>query len=219
MPEFKTLPIKQERALKLCSIDFSIEHLLANNIDISSPALTENYVRDVLEKHQAYVAYGGYLEKRNIYQTSDHFNNSAPVEEIRNIHLGIDFWAPGGTKVIAPFKGKVHSFANNNILGDYGPTIILEHETKNGIFYTLYGHLSLDSLKNLEVGDLILPNQKFASFGGPEVNGNYAPHLHFQVIFNLEGMHGDYPGVCCQKDLAHYSSNCPDPMEFIKRLE
>ena len=52
--------------------------------------------------------------------------------------------------------------------------------------------------------------------GGTEVNGDYAPHLHFQIIKDIEGFEGDYPGVSSQNNLAYYSDNCPDPNLILK---
>jgi hypothetical protein len=46
--------------------------------------------------------------------------------------------------------GTLHSFNFNAGFGDYGPTIILEHNVENQTFI-LYGHLSLDSLEDPNV--------------------------------------------------------------------
>ena len=86
---------------------------------------------------------GKYNEDRTIYTAKQYLGKNP-----RTIHLGIDLFAPPGTKILCPVDGKVHSFQNNQGEGDYGPTIILEH---NG-FYTLYGHLTLSSIENLEIG-------------------------------------------------------------------
>lgn len=55
-----------------------------------------------------------------------------------------------------------------------------------------------------------------ASIGNSEVNGDYAPHLHFQIIKNIEDYWGDYPGVCNTNDLNFYIENCPDPNLLLK---
>ena len=52
--------------------------------------------------------------------------------------------------------------------------------------------------------------------GYSEVNGDYAPHLHFQIIKNIENFEGDYPGVTSQNNLAFYRANCPDPNLVLK---
>jgi hypothetical protein len=45
-----------------------------------------------------------------------------------------------------------------------------------------------------------------------EENGGWPPHLHFQIIRDMEGFLGDYPGVAKKSELDHYQNNCPDPM-------
>jgi hypothetical protein len=50
------------------------------------------------------------------------------------------------------------------------------------------------------------------------VNGDYAAHLHFQIIKDLQGFVVDYPGVCSKQDLEFYEGNCLD-LEVLLRLE
>ena len=109
----------------------------------------------------------------------------------------------------------MHSVQNNDNFGDYGPTIILEHNYNQNSFYTLYGHLSLSSLQ-IPIGKKVLKGEEIAILGDAEVNGDYAPHLHFQIIKDLEGRSGDYPGVCSKKDLEVFKKNCPDPNLLLK---
>ncbi|WP_415038848.1 peptidoglycan DD-metalloendopeptidase family protein [Flavobacterium sp.] len=113
-------------------------------------------------------------------------------------------------------KGTVHSFDYNAGVGDYGPTIILEHTVEAQQFYTLYGHLSLESIEEIEIGDVYRKGQQLATLGDASVNGDYAPHLHFQIIKDIEDWFGDYPGVCSEKDVAFYLENCPDPDLLLK---
>lgn len=191
-----------------CILDLSINNKELHHVKIGNPDLCQGYIDKVLERGKAQVAFGGYLEKRNLYSNNDNFSE---LNAKRNIHLGIDFWTKAGTKVIAPIKGKVHSFQNNNATGDYGPTIILEHDYENIKFHTLYGHLSIQSLENLTIGQIVDTNQTIATLGTPDINVNYAPHLHFQIIIDIQGKKGDYPGVCSADTLDFYSKNCPNP--------
>jgi murein DD-endopeptidase MepM/ murein hydrolase activator NlpD len=80
----------------------------------------------------------------------------------------------------------------------------------------LYGHLSLDSLNGKKVGDFVEKGKQIATLGLPPINGDYAPHLHFQIIIDMENKKGDYPGVCSSKTLAFYLQNCPDPNLLLK---
>jgi len=174
----------------------------------------EKYIFNYLKEKNAKVAYGGYIEGRFLYQRSSIFFDESKPE--RNIHIGLDLWTEAGTTVLAALDGKVHSFKNNEGLGDYGPTIILEHEVENEKFYTLYGHLSLESIENLNIGDNFKKGEKIATLGEASVNGDYAPHVHFQIIHNIQDYWGDYPGVCNTKDLNFYIENCPDPNLLLK---
>jgi len=131
--------------------------------------------------------------------------------EPRNIHLGIDIWGEADTPVYAPMQGIVHSFNFNNAFGDYGATIILQHAIEGFYFHTLYGHLSLKSIQNLKQGETVEKGQWIASLGEAEENGHWPPHLHFQIVIDMQGMKGDYPGVCKYSEREAYLANCPDP--------
>ena len=174
----------------------------------------ENYIESYLQKNNAKVAFGGYNEVRSLYKRSSIFKSETQLE--RNIHIGLDFWIKAETPVLAAIDGRIHSFKNNLGLGNYGPTIILEHEIENVIFYTLYGHLSEESLIDLYVGKTFSKGEKLATLGNFPINGDYAPHLHFQIIKNICENQGDYPGVCNEKDLDFYLNNCPDPNLLLK---
>lgn len=193
---------------RLLLMDFT-----SNNISLSEAVFTDTtsfstYIKKELQRAEAIYGIGGYAEHRVIYQRSQVFDTDA---EPRRLHLGMDIWGKPNTRVMAPMDGLVHSFAFNNAFGDYGATIILSHRLNGISFYTLYGHLSLASIKNLRVGERIMKGDVFAAFGIPQENGQWPPHLHFQVIKNMQGMEGDYPGVCKYSEKEHYLENCPDP--------
>jgi murein DD-endopeptidase MepM/ murein hydrolase activator NlpD len=196
------------------AIDLSTENTDKLHLDLTNAHLFETFIENHLEANQAKIAYGGYIEKRNLYKRSVVFQQ--PETDARNIHLGLDLWIKAGTAVLAALDGKIHSFQNNHLLGDYGPTIILEHQIEGLIFYTLYGHLSLESLNHIKIGQLVKQSETIAFLGKPPINGDYAPHLHFQIIKDLEGKFGDYPGVCAAKDVSYYKHNCPDPNLLLK---
>ncbi|MCC9074357.1 peptidoglycan DD-metalloendopeptidase family protein [Flavobacterium sp. F-65] len=223
MPSLETV-LKNVPPVKVINPTIDYSQYIPLDLSISNQELAKSkpktatdfevYIENLLAQAKAKVAFGGYLEERNIYKRSENFNNSTTAE--RNIHLGLDLWIKAGTPVFAAFDGIVHSFKNNTGLGDYGPTIILKHTIKNHIFYTLYGHLSLESIVNLKVGAVFLREQILGTLGEPSVNGDYAPHLHFQIIKNIGDNFGDYPGVCSKIDLDYYTNNCPNPNLVLK---
>lgn len=185
---------------------------VVDNIDLFC-----DYVDRQLADQYAGYGIGGYNEHRTIYSRSRLFDNSDPDAEPRRLHLGIDIWARAGTKVMTPLNGVLHSKANNKAKGDYGATIILEHKSANSVFYSLYGHLSLNSLDFHEEGDHIEAGTAIAEFGGIEENGYWPPHLHFQLIKDLKGSRGDYPGVCRFSEREFWLQNSPDPAPLLKR--
>ncbi len=186
--------------------------LSAANTDLNSEifgnivAFTE-YIDAKLEGK---IGYGGYLEHRVIYEAHDNFATAS--SDFRNIHLGMDFWTKAGTPVFAPLDGIVHSFQVNPGSGNYGPTIILYHPAEE--IYSLYGHLASADLAQIQIGDSIVQGQELCHLGEAHENGNWPPHLHFQLIRDLQGMNGDYPGVCSQRDVDFYRDNCPDPTKY-----
>lgn len=155
----------------------------------------------------------GYGENRAIYDTPI-FN--PPGSEPRTIHLGLDVFALPGTRVYSPLDGVVHSFQRNDSAKDYGPTIVLEHEVSPDLtVHTLYGHLSLDSLDGLAPGKPVLKGEEIARLGSNDVNGGWAPHLHFQVMLDLMDKQGDFPGVCRKSEQEDWLRLCPDPKAFL----
>ncbi len=193
-------------------MDFSGANTRLKSIDIENTSSLDKYISNLIVSGNYLYGYGGYLEDRDIYKRSPLF---AEGEEHRTIHLGVDIWTPTGYPFYFPLNGKVHSFKNNNNYGDYGPTIIIEHLLEGMKFYTLYGHLSEDSIKNLSVGQEVKAGEKGGNIGKASENGNWPPHLHFQVIGDIMGYAGDFPGATTQKNLEKYKLICPDPGDFF----
>lgn len=199
---------------KLLPLDFT-----QNNKELTAEVLSDTnkfsaYINNKLQSAGCKYGIGGYAEHRTVYSRSKHFDSPIDGEEPRRLHLGIDIWGSVNTPVMAPLNGIIHSFAFNNHFGDYGATIILTHNLDGIAFHTLYGHLSLNSLKNLQEGHLVKRADVFAEFGMQFENGHWPPHLHFQLIIDMHEMKGDYPGVCKFSEREKYLNNCPDP-DFI----
>ncbi|TVR42630.1 MAG: peptidase M23 [Bacteroidia bacterium] len=176
----------------------------------------ESHIRSVMEALQARYAYGGYMEDREVYRRSKLFAGRG--DRARSIHLGIDVWAPERTFVHLPFDGLIHSFQNNDTFGDYGPTIIVQHRLNQKDFFTLYGHLSVDSLDGLEAGMPVKAGNVLGRLGNPSENGSWPSHLHFQIITDMLGKRGDFPGVAFREEMTEYKKLCPDPAVFFTGL-
>ena len=196
------------------ALDLSVSNIELSKIDIKNPTIFNAFIENLFQESDTKVAFGGYNEKRFLYNQSGLFNDDPTYE--RNIHIGLDLWIKAGTPVLAAVDGKIHSFKNNIGTGDYGPTIILEHQLDGINFYTLYGHLSSESIIDIKIGTHVKQGCEIATLGEATVNGGYAPHLHFQIIKNIGNYLGDYPGVCSEKDLNYYLKNCPNPNLLLK---
>lgn len=193
---------------RLFPLDFTAANTELSTAIIADTQKFTNWVNDKLKANGCRYGIGGYLEHRTIYAVSAHFDTE---DEPRRLHLGVDIWGPDGTPIYSPFDGKVHSFQDNNNVGDYGPAIILEHDLDGLTLYSLYGHLSRKSLDGLTVGMPVKKNQRIAALGNNTENGQWPPHLHFQLMFDMEGRFGDYPGVCKYSEMEKYMANVPDP--------
>ncbi len=192
-------------------MDFTTRNEELSKVDLSKTAIFNDFVLSHLKHSGKRYGYGGYLENRVIYKRSAHFQQTEP----RCYHLGMDVWTDAFHPVYAPLDATVHSFADNNNFGDYGPTIILEHQLKGHSFYTLYGHLSVKSLQNLSLGMKIKKGEKFCELGPFPENGDWPPHLHFQLVTDMLGKKGDFPGVCSSSELDLYREICLNPSVFI----
>ncbi|MGB3590239.1 MAG: peptidoglycan DD-metalloendopeptidase family protein [Nonlabens sp.] len=193
------------------AIDLSVDNPHWDEHDITDVEVFEAYLNLQRRVTGKYIAYGGYLEQRSLYKNSSRFND----ETIRDIHLGLDLWAPTGTAVHPYMDGRVHSYSNNLGSGNYGPTIILEHQVGVEKIYSLYGHLSLDSIYGLKVGLRFRESETLARLGSTKVNGGYSPHLHFQLMTTMDGYTGDFPGVCTINEIAKYQRIIKDPLKAI----
>lgn len=199
----------------------STDRLLAMDFTASNPALTTGllnntdaftrWVEQQLVSYDALYGIGGYAEHRTIYRRSVLFDPVTEGEEPRRLHLGTDIWGKPHTAVYAPMDGIVHSFGFHDQPGDYGATIILTHRLEDIYFYSLYGHLSLNSIRNLKEGTRVVKGNVIAEFGLPFENGHWPPHLHFQLITDLGGRKGDYPGVCRYSERQDWLERSPDP--------
>lgn len=207
-----------EKTDKLLLLDFSDKNEEMNTELWNNTDLFIGYINSKLEAAGAKYGIGGYAEQRNFYARSKVFN-TGDQEEPRRLHLGVDIWGKPYTKVMAPMDAIVHSFDFNDDYGDYGATIILTHQLEGYSFHTLYGHLSLNSIKNLREGDSIYKGDVFAEFGIPFENGSWPPHLHFQIIANMDRGKGDYPGVCKFSEKDSYLSNSPDPDLILQMMQ
>ncbi|MBU6245848.1 MAG: aminotransferase class III-fold pyridoxal phosphate-dependent enzyme [Actinomycetales bacterium] len=155
------------------------------------------------------VLLGRYGEERNVYQDEAFDPHGASA---RTIHLGLDLFAPAGSAVFAPLDGVIEAFADNHTWLDYGPVLILRHETDDGTpFWTLMGHLSRASMASWQVGRQVSAGEQVATVGTPEENVGWPPHVHLQVLTDLCGMGTDVYGVAPRDEGSLWRGISPNP--------
>ncbi|MDE3145159.1 MAG: peptidoglycan DD-metalloendopeptidase family protein [Bacteroidota bacterium] len=216
---------------KLLLMDFTEKNKTLSEEIFSDTEKFSQYIDQQLIAANAKYGIGGYDELRTVYARSNVFDTSPQplsfregqeaesINEPRRLHLGIDIWGKTGTTVFAPFGGVIHSFAFNDHYGDYGATIILQHQIKAFTFFTLYGHLSLRDIQHLKEGKFVSMGEEIGHFGEVKENGNWPPHLHFQIIIDMQNCKGDYPGVCKLSEREKYLINCPDPDIILQLMK
>jgi len=216
------------RTEPLLVFDLSIGSFLVAALDDPSAtaAFTERIFAAMKEAGVA-VGVGRYNEARLLYSDPLFAQPSNELPTRRTVHIAMDLFQPAGAPIFAPLDGAVHSYGNNAGYQDYGPTIILQHviprqeagepaimandASGDLVFYTLYGHLSLEALEGLYPGKIIQKGEQFATMGDFPINGDWPPHLHFQIITDMLGMSCGFPGVATPSERALWLSLSPDP--------
>ncbi len=201
---------------KLLLLDFTAANTDITDEIVNDTAKFSTYINHKLQTSNAKYGIGGYNEHRTVYSRSTVFDDGS---EPRRLHLGVDIWGEAATPVFAALDGVVHSFAFNNNYGDYGATIILQHQLDGLVFHTLYGHLALQDLDGLYEGKPVAKGELVAHFGLPLENGEWPPHLHYQLIIDMQYKKGDYPGVCKFSERDQYLNNCPDADLILQMLQ
>ena len=200
---------------RLLLLDCSATNTSLNEAVAKGSVYFAAFIKEQIDHAGALYGIGGYDELRDFYSVSEVFNS---IDEPRRLHLGIDIWGRAGTPVYAPLGGVLHSVGFHQEKGNYGAVILLQHQIKATTFYTLYGHLSLEDIQHLKPGKFISVGETIGHFGIAEENGYWPPHLHFQIIKELDNYSGDYPGVCKMSERKRYLENCPDPDIILQML-
>ncbi len=201
---------------EMCVLDLSVSSPLLDGRDTDdTPKFTRKTFRH-MEDVGASLGIGRYLEPRAFYLTDLFAGRPGDPRERRTVHLGIDVFDHAGAEVSAPLPGRVHAVRDNGQNLDYGPTVILEHDGPTGPFWTLYGHLERASVEELSPGDQVAAGQTIARIGPYPENGDWPPHLHFQLLTHLLGHEGEFPGVALPREASVWASFSPDPNTILR---
>ena len=199
------------------NIDLSVgSKWIGSRNEIEDLDLFQYKIEKLQKENSNKIITGGYLEPRCIYSSSSYEKIGNFGNESRTIHLGLDFWLPPGTHVNSMFDGEVIAAVNDKGNKEYGGLVILKHNINNLEFYTLYGHNTVESVLKNTVGKKIKKGDKIAEIGDYPENGNWAPHLHFQIMLSMLNYKVDYPGVCYYNQIDVWSDLCPNPNLLFK---
>ncbi|MCB0488271.1 MAG: aminotransferase class III-fold pyridoxal phosphate-dependent enzyme [Cyclobacteriaceae bacterium] len=209
--------VKNDPVNESHSLDLSVGSLdLGDQNTVLDSQRLHYKIAELINSSGKKLAIGKYNEPRPFY-TSQEFNfegNEGP--EWRTVHIGLDLFLPAGETVFAPIDGEVVSASDNAGDRNYGPTVILKHDILPELtFYTLYGHLSRQSIKKLKPGDKLTAGSPIATLGDLHENGGWSPHLHFQIMLDLLDNEVDFPGVARPSVKEIWTSICPDPWWLI----
>lgn len=215
--------LKQYDAFPVLGKHFDTEHLTLLDLSVGSTELgnvddfadTKTFTDKLFSRlGDEQVGVGKYNEVRPIYLGEKY---AVSHHERRTVHIGVDLFAEASTAIFAPLDAIVHSLQDNGSDNDYGPALILEHHPQEDIkFYTLYGHLDAQVLDDLQVGQHVNRGQQIALMGDYPQNGDWSPHLHFQVITDILDYVGDFPGVVSPRSRDVWLSLSPDPNLILK---
>ena len=137
-------------------------------------------------------------------------------EESRTIHLGLDFWVPEGTRVGCIYDGEIVSAVNDEGNKEYGGLVIVKHKFQDYEFFSLYGHNKVSSVLKNKIGSKVRRGQIIAEVANYPENGNWATHLHFQIMHSMLDFKIDFPGVCYSNQKDVWEDICPDPNILLK---
>jgi 4-aminobutyrate aminotransferase-like enzyme/Ser/Thr protein kinase RdoA (MazF antagonist) len=159
---------------------------------------------------------GRYAEPRLIYGERAFRRGEHRASDGRTVHLGVDIFLPAATPVHAPLDGQVVLAEHCGEDGDYGGVVVLAHRLPDckARFFTLYGHLSKASVAGLTIGQEVPEGQLFAALGNAQENGNWPPHLHFQLGIEERGGSA-WPGVAYPDEADVWQHMFPNPAALL----
>ncbi|MFS8046654.1 aminotransferase class III-fold pyridoxal phosphate-dependent enzyme [Rhizobium sp. BR 314] len=195
---------------EVLALDFTVSGPDADSWALLDAAGAARLIEERVEQAGADFAIGLYGEDRNIYK-SDAYRTPTAGQR-RSIHLGVDLFGEAQEPVRAPFAGTVAFIHDDAVAFGFGPTVLLEHRTDDGdVFWSLYGHLSRESVAKLSVGQIITKGEAFCTLGEASENGNWSPHLHFQIVTDHLGLGAQMHGVGVRDQWQVWRAISPDP--------
>ncbi|SCG33970.1 FG-GAP-like repeat-containing protein [Micromonospora halophytica] len=123
------------------------------------------------------------------FTCGEYWDGSNPISDRHQSSWELDFNYEGGDlgkPVLAAAAGTIE-IASYQTSGGFGRLVKIRHGSSN--YYTFYAHLN-DFAPGLGVGDSVRQGQLIGHVGNTSANGNFGPHLHYEVRYGSTG----YPG-------------------------
>lgn len=135
----------------------------------------------------------------------------------RTLHVGVDLGAPAGTTVHSFTDAVVEHAGYNPDPGDYGHVVVTKQRWFGRWLWALYGHLSAATLLHVRPGKTLPRGAVLGWLGAPAENGQWPPHLHFQLSVQRPETH-DLPGVVARGEREQALLLYPDPRTVLGPL-
>ena len=178
--------------------DLSIGSLALGDLgNLQDQRTLAGWLKNEMAAVSAKVGIGRYNEARPLY-TDRYRAGGEELPEWGTIHLGMDLFVGTDTAVFAPLTGHVHKVEPE--------AMVLVHNADGVPFFTLYRHLIPSP--DLETGMIL---QKGDQLGQVTDRTERPSHLHFQIVLDLLGWAGDFPGTAVPSQRDIWLSLCPDP--------
>lgn len=108
---------------------------------------------------------------------SAQFGSVSYLSEFSRPHRGVDLTPGAGAEIHAVAGGTVRIATEAG--GDYGVTVVIDHNINGELVSTRYGHMQYGSL-NVEVGDTVEPGEVVGKVGS--TGKSTGAHLHLEVL-------------------------------------
>lgn len=163
----------KEAAIKQYEDDIAAQAELISQLE----AAVAEEKRKLMEENGEILTYDGGMFKWPAPSytriSSDFGYRNHPTLGVVLYHNGVDMAAPGGSKILAAYDGKVVAAAYSSTMGNY---IMIDHGDE---LYTVYMHASALYVSK---GDVVVKGEHIAAVGSTgRSTGN---HLHFSVRLN-----------------------------------
>jgi len=188
-------------------------HAIAKASAARRPEEAERLWRGIAEKDGIELGIGPWGEERPVY-SSDAFRSVFAPDQRRSLHLGLDLFAPAGTDIYTPLDATVVDLFETDVPLDYGRAVLLRHELEDRAFYSLWGHLSAQTVRERKVGECLQAGDLIGQLGATHENGNWQPHVHIQLITYEPDRAGDVIGAGEAEYRAVWEELFPDPVHF-----